>query len=114
MDAETHFQFGCPIVHYGVFIRVKSNKSGSVSIQVLAKRGRKNVLVKTIGSSKDPAWIEQLKADAHAFIGDRMGQSELAFVENHPDWFGAIFERISFEHPWGCWAAAPCPLFSTM
>jgi len=64
------------------------------SHQVLAKRGRKNVLVKTIGSSKDPAWIEQLKADAHAFIEDRMGQSGLAFAENHPDWFGAIFERI--------------------
>lgn len=77
-----------------MFIRVKPNKSGSFSIQVLTKKGRKNVLVKTIGSSKDFAWIEQLKSDAHAFIEEQMGQAGFAFADNQPDWFGAILERI--------------------
>jgi transposase len=77
-----------------VFFRVKSNSSGSSSIQVLTKQGRKNVLVKTIGSSKDPARIEQLKLDAQAYIAERVGQSALDLPEDRPDWFGAIFERI--------------------
>ena len=35
-----------------MFIREKPNKSGSVSIQIIEKRGRKNKVIKTIGSSK--------------------------------------------------------------
>jgi hypothetical protein len=77
-----------------VFLRVKKNGSGSRSIQVLAKRGRKSVLVKTIGCSKDPARIEQLKLDARFYIEEQLGQSALDLPEDRPDWFGAIFERI--------------------
>lgn len=73
---------------------MKKNGSGSRSIQVLAKRGRKNVLVKTIGCSKDPARIEQLKLDARFYIEEQLGQSALDLPEDRPDWFGAIFERI--------------------
>jgi hypothetical protein len=77
-----------------VFFREKRNRSGSRSIQVLAKRGRQNVLVRTIGCSKDPARIEQLKQDARFYIEEQLGQSAMDLPEDSPDWFGAIFERI--------------------
>jgi len=35
-----------------MFVRKKKNKSGSVSIQILMKVGRKNKLLKTIGCAK--------------------------------------------------------------
>lgn len=50
--------------------------------------------MKTIGCSKDPARIEQLKLDAQFHIEEQMGQSALAPTENRPDRYGAIFERI--------------------
>lgn len=52
------------------------------------------MLVKTIGCSKDPARIEQLKLDAQCYIEEQMGQSLLELPENRPDWYGAIFDRI--------------------
>lgn len=35
-----------------MFVRKKKNKSGSVSIQILAKVGRKNKLLRTVGCAK--------------------------------------------------------------
>lgn len=77
-----------------VFYRAKRNKSGSISIQVLAKRSGTNVLIKTIGSAKDPERIEQLKLDAQAFIDHQFGQVSLDLASEGPDWFDAIFEKI--------------------
>jgi len=51
-----------------VFFREKKNNSGSISIQVLKKVGRKNVLVKTIGSSKDPERLSVLRMLAKDLI----------------------------------------------
>lgn len=52
------------------------------------------MLVKTIGCSKDPARIEQLKLDAQLYIEEQLGQSALDLPDDRPDWFGSIFERI--------------------
>lgn len=43
-----------------MFVRKKKNKSGSVSIQIIKKIDRINKVIKTIGSSSDPAEIDQL------------------------------------------------------
>jgi len=51
-----------------VFYREKKNASGSVSVQVLAKRNGTNVLIKTIGSSTEPVVIGQLKQLAQQYI----------------------------------------------
>jgi len=77
-----------------VYYRAKRNKSGSSSCQVLLKRGRKNVLVKSIGSAKDPERIEQLKFDAQAFIDHQLGQVSFDLSQGGHDWFDAIFEKI--------------------
>ncbi len=50
-----------------MFIRKKTNKSGSVSIQIIDKSSGYKV-VKTIGSSKDPEKINQLEASARNFL----------------------------------------------
>ena len=52
-----------------MFVRKKPNKSGSVSVQVVAKtRSRKQKVVKSIGSSKDPKEIERLVAEGRDYI----------------------------------------------
>jgi hypothetical protein len=43
-----------------MFVRKKKNRSGSVSIQIIKKIDRINKVVKTIGSSADPAEIDLL------------------------------------------------------
>ena len=52
-----------------MFVRKKPNKSGSVSVQVVVKtRSRKQKVVKSIGSSKDPKEIEHLMSEARDYI----------------------------------------------
>lgn len=43
-----------------MFVRKKKNRSGSVSIQIIKKINRVNKVIKTIGSSSDPAEIDLL------------------------------------------------------
>ncbi len=43
-----------------MFLRGKQNKSGSISIQILQKQGRKNVLLETIGCSEDKDKLDQI------------------------------------------------------
>ena len=52
----------------------RKNKTGSTSIQILKKVGRKNILVKTIGSSSDSEIIDQLYKEGLRFIEESMGQ----------------------------------------
>ncbi len=52
----------------GMFINRSKNKSGTISVRVLEKRGRNNVLVKSFGSSHDPKEIERLVEQARIFI----------------------------------------------
>ena len=52
-----------------MFVRKIPNKSGSVSVQVVAKtRSRKQKVIKSIGSSKDPKEIERLVAEGRDYI----------------------------------------------
>ncbi|MEO1254218.1 MAG: IS1634 family transposase [Bacteroidota bacterium] len=77
-----------------MFYREKKNKSGSISIQILVKEKRKNRLVKTIGSSKDPEIISSLVLAAKDYIAKRLGQQVL-FESDRPDsWFDSVFSAI--------------------
>ena len=52
-----------------MFVRKKPNKSGSFSVQVVAKtRDRRQKVVKSIGSGKDPEEIERLMAEGRDYI----------------------------------------------
>ena len=57
-----------------MFLRKKSNKSGSTSVQVIAKtKNRKQRVVKTIGSSRDTDEIERLMTEGRKYISDQNG-----------------------------------------
>jgi transposase len=60
-----------------VFIRRKKNKSGTISIQVLEKRNGKNVLLRSIGSSREEARIKLLEAEARHYIQQLSQQKQL-------------------------------------
>lgn len=45
---------------YDMFVRKKKNRSGTVSVQIIKKIDRVNKVIKTIGSSSDPAEIDLL------------------------------------------------------
>jgi hypothetical protein len=96
-----------------MFIRKKTNKSGSVSIQIIDKSSGYKV-VKTIGSSKDPEKINQLEAKARNFLVGNQATlfktvEELAVEDFLQDLsnsqihtigpeliFGVLFDRIGF------------------
>ena len=78
-----------------MFIRLKKNKSGSVSIQVIEKRGGKNYLVKTIGSSKDEEQLTQMKLQAQDYIEAQLGQLHLGLVDPEEEqWFSQMYHCI--------------------
>lgn len=54
-----------------MFIRKSVNRSGNISIQVVEKTGRKNRIVKHIGTSKTPYENEYLMQAAHTFIDNQ-------------------------------------------
>jgi len=47
-----------------MFVRLKINKSGSTSVQIVQKRGRINKVLRVVGCSSDPAEIAALKERA--------------------------------------------------
>lgn len=86
---------GDPCGSLRVFYREKRNRSGSVSVQVLEKRGRKNILVCSIGSAKEQADIHDLKERASRFIAQRTGQQGLDLhLQDEQDRFDATFKSI--------------------
>lgn len=64
-----------------VYVRKKPNKSGLTSVQVIDKSSGKYRVVKTIGSSKNPAEVERLVRVANAFIQSHTGVQELEFKD---------------------------------
>ena len=56
-----------------MFVNRNRNKSGTVSVRVLQKRGRNNVLIKSFGSSKDEKEVERMVAQAKEFIQRQNG-----------------------------------------
>ncbi|HLF47448.1 MAG TPA: IS1634 family transposase [Chitinophagaceae bacterium] len=62
-----------------MFVRKKPNKSGVVSIQIIDKSRGRYRLVKTVGSSADPAAIDSLFIQAKQMIPAIQGQGLLNF-----------------------------------
>ena len=64
-----------------MYIRKKKNKSGKISIQVIDKSTGTYKLVKTIGSSSNKQEIESLFKQGKDWIKDRLGQTEIDFLD---------------------------------
>ena len=60
-----------------MFVRKKSNKSGSTSIQIIDKSSGKYKVIKTIGSSCDKIELERLFLQGQKWIDDHLGQLSL-------------------------------------
>lgn len=56
-----------------MFVNRSKNKSGTVSVRVLQKRGRNNVLAKSFGSSRDEREIERMVGQARIYIRQPTG-----------------------------------------
>lgn len=77
-----------------MFVRKKVNKSGVVSVQVIAKIGGKSKLVKTIGSSLEEGDIEALVEKGHQYIATFGGQKALDFSDKS-SFLKSAFQNIS-------------------
>ena len=84
-----------------MFIRKIKNSSGNTAIQVVQKTGRKNRIVKHIGTARTPLEIHQLKVIAQKFIDDRRIKSgvlslfDTRYQENELD---ELLQRLTFTH----------------
>ena len=56
-----------------MFFRRKPNKSGSYSIEVVAKRDGKNVVIQRFGTSCDEVELRSLERKARQWIDDQQG-----------------------------------------
>jgi len=63
-----------------MFVRKLLNRSGSISIQIIDKSGRKYRVVETVGTSAEPAQIEFLWRTAHQKIPALVGQGSFDFM----------------------------------
>jgi len=75
-----------------MYLRRKINASGSTSIQIIQKTGRRNKVVKTIGSSKRDAEIEALYHIGLAEIKSLQQACELPFYQNIEQQFVSDFK----------------------
>jgi transposase len=64
-----------------MFIRLKKNKSGVISVQIIDKSGGKYRMLHTIGSSMEPTVIEKLTVEAKRWIKAKTGFLELDFTD---------------------------------
>ena len=101
-----------------MFVRTKKNKSGSVSVQIIQKVGRRNKLIQTVGSSLDELTIEELFAEAKRLIPSLQKQQSFNFLNEEDESilnftktlsnanikavgaeliFGALFDSIGFN-----------------
>jgi len=83
-----------------VYVRQKKNKSGVISIQVLAKINGKSKLIKTIGSSSDSLELEHLIAKARDYINNYGGQISLD-LSDEASIIKSSFNRISAHNEIG-------------
>ncbi|MBL0024454.1 MAG: hypothetical protein IPO98_05270 [Saprospiraceae bacterium] len=71
---------------WGMFIRLKKNKSGSFSVQILLKENGRNRLIKSIGSSSDEKELAILREKAQQELDRLKGQrSMFVFDKDVPD-----------------------------
>ncbi len=103
-----------------MFARKKRNNSGSVSVQVISKEHGRYIVMRTIGSSKDPEEIQRLWHCAQQAAGQQdLKQQKLLAVDSDADAavkntikalsntsirtvgpeliFGTLFDRIGFN-----------------
>lgn len=73
------FILGDPALLWVMFVRKKLNKSGLVSIQVIEKVAGRSKLLKTVGSSSDPAEIDDLFIKGKQLLPTLNGQTSLYF-----------------------------------
>jgi hypothetical protein len=77
-----------------VFIRKNKNRSGSYGIQIIEKVGRKNRLVKTMGSARRPEEIELLVNQAKLEM-DRLRSQPTLFPSKRDDLVRSIVGSVS-------------------
>lgn len=78
----------------GVFVRKKKNKSGLISVQVIAKVDGKSKLLKTIGSSNETQVIDKLVNTGKEYIQNYQGQQILNFSDTESV-FRSVFDAVS-------------------
>ena len=101
-----------------MFVRKNLNRSGSVSVQIVSKRGGSYRVTQTLGSSSDPDEIERLVCQAQQIIAHPKDQLKLLPLKSQRDLvietfvqslsnaqvhtlgpeliFGTLFDRIGF------------------
>lgn len=97
-----------------MFVRLKNNKSGSISVQIVDKSNGYKV-VKTVGCTKDKEEVKQLEIKARKLIESDFGNQPNLFIKNDhliqastisntdlitigPELiFGKIFDKIGFN-----------------
>jgi len=62
-----------------MFIRKRENKSGSISFHIIRKEGRKQILVKSLGSAKSAEAISKLDQRAQDELSGLLKQHTLDF-----------------------------------
>jgi len=77
-----------------MFVRNKVNRSGAISVQVIAKINGKSKLIKTIGSSHDSKKIKELVNEGQQFIRTFGGQGLFDFA-NESSLIKSVFQSIS-------------------
>jgi hypothetical protein len=65
-----------------MFIRKKTNKNGSVSVQIVSKIKGTNFIIKTVGVSKDLNLIDKFEADAQYEMENLLGLQRINFDLN--------------------------------
>lgn len=66
---------------WGMFVRKKKNKSGTISVQIIDKSSGKYKLLKTIGSSNNLDEVERLHSQGLEFIKHYEGQKTINFSQ---------------------------------
>lgn len=82
-----------------MFIRQVINRSGNIAIQVVKKTGRKNSIVKHIGTARTPLELHKLKAAAQKFIdGERIASGVISLFDTRYEQseLDEILKRLTF------------------
>ena len=88
---------GDPLYFWGMFIRKKKNTSGSISIQILSKIGRKNKLLKTVGCARTKREEELLMLLAKT-EKERLEGMQSLFVEHDDLVVESFVNSIANDH----------------
>lgn len=88
---------GDPSYFWGMFIRKKKNNSGSISIQILTKVGRRNKLLKTLGCAKTKREEELLLLLAKTEMA-RIQSSQPLFTEHDDLVVDTFVDSIANNH----------------